>query len=339
MKIFLHIGMPKTGSTTIQRTLLLNKRRLAKAGVHYPYRTNALYGLVTGTDPGPPLTVPKRCHTLIISDERLFNRIRSPAHAEMIANQLREISQDIKLVCYVRRQDEVFASAYFTRLLMGSSQKLQDLPLHPVQTFKRLSSWNEPLGLENMIVRRFGQSYLPDGLIADFAKITGIDHLPIEQAPVSNSSPRCDVLEIIRLLNASRGESEVDREPLKAVARAVGFADPVGLSAEDRTTLIDESADQNRRLSECYFGGEQVFDHAVPDNRPAWPNIGITELGKVAAVMAQMHGIQIGRPPADLDQALNWMRAIATTCARTPKASRWDNTKAIDVTGDEKAKG
>jgi hypothetical protein len=331
MKIFLHIGMPKTGSTTIQRTLLLNKRRLAKAGVYYPYRTNTLYGLVTGTEPGPPLIVPKRCHTVIISDERLFNRVRSPAHAEMIANKLREISQDIKVISYVRRQDEVFVSAYFTRLLMGSSQKLQDLPLNPVQTYKRLSSWNEPFGVENMIVRRFGRSYLPDGLIPDFTKAVGIDHLPIEQAPVANSSPRCDVLEIIRRLNASRGESELDRESLKAVARAVGFAEPVGLSARDRETLIDESADQNRKLSECYFGGQRVFDHAVPDNQPPWPSIGIGDLGKIAGVMAQMHGIQIGRPPGDLELALDWMRTIAATCARTPKGSRWDNTKAVEV--------
>jgi hypothetical protein len=331
MKIFLHIGMPKTGSTSIQRTLLLNKGRLAKAGVHYPYRTNALYGLVTGTDPGPPLAVPKRCHTLIISDERLFNRVRSPEHAEMIASALRKISTDIKLISYVRREDEVFVSAYFTRLLMGSSQKLQDLPLHPVQTFTRLSSWNEPFGVENMIVRRFGQSYLPDGLIADFARTVGIDHLPIEQAPVANSSPRSDVLEIIRLLNEAQDELEVDRHSLKVVARTVGFGDPVGLSAEDRTTLIDNAAEQNRQLSGCYFGGEQVFDHPVLDNAPAWPTIGVGELGRVAEKMAQMHGIQIGAPPADLDEALNWIRDIAERCAGPQKPAKQTRGKKAGI--------
>jgi hypothetical protein len=339
MKIFLHIGMPKTGSTTIQRTLLLNRARLAKAGVFYPYRTNALYGLVTGTDPGPPLEVPKRFHTLIISDERLFNRVRSRAHAEMIASALRKISTDLKLISYVRREDEVFASAYFTRLLMGSSVKLQDLPLHPVQTYTRLSSWNEPLGVENMIVRRFGQSYLPDGLIADFARTVGIDHVPIEPAPLANSSPRSDVLEIIRMLNEAQDELEVDRHSLKVVARTVGFGEPVGLSAADRTTLIDNAGEQNRQLSECYFGGDPVFDHPVLDNAPDWPTIGIGELGRVAEKMAQMHGIKIGAPPADLDEALNWIRDIAERCAGPQKPSKRLGGKKAAIAEGETPRG
>lgn len=339
MKIFLHIGMPKTGSTSIQRTLMLNKGRLAKAGVYYPYRTNALYGLVTGTDRGPALSVPKRCHTLIISDERLFNRIRSPAQAEIIASALREISPDITLISYVRREDEVFASAYFTRLLMGSTQKFQDLPLHPVQTHTRLSSWDEPFGRENMIIRRFGQSYLPDGLIPDFAKIVGIDHLPIEQAPIANSSPRSDVLEIIRLLNVSRDEPEVDRQVLKVVARSVGFGDPVGLSAEDRKTLIANASEQNAKLSESYFGGEPVFDHPVIDNEPNWPEIAVEDLAKVANQIAEAHAIQIGQPPADLDEALNWLRDIAESCVETPKlAKRRRKKRGADLMVEDSGK-
>jgi hypothetical protein len=330
MKIFLHIGMPKTGSTTIQRTLLLNKSRLAKAGVYYPYRTNALYGLVTGTDPGPALAIPKKYHTLIISDERLFNRVRSPEQAAAIANALREISSDINFISYVRREDEVFVSAYFTRLLMGSAVKLEDLPLSPVQTYTRLSSWNEPFGLENMIVRRFGQSYLPDGLVADFAKTVGIDHLDLEKEPNANSSPRSDVLEIIRLLNATRGDRELDRHVLKAVARAVGFGDPVGLSAQDRQTLIERAQEQNRMLSDCYFGGEQVFDHPVIDNEPRRPEIGVEQLRAVAERMAEVHGIDLAPAPATFDEALEWIRGVADACLHSPQArARRRSAKAL----------
>jgi hypothetical protein len=318
MKIFLHIGMPKTGSTTIQRTLLLNKSRLRRAGVYYAARTNALYGLVTGTDKGPALRIPTRCHTMIISDERMFNRVRTPDHAQMIADTLREVAPEIHLVSYVRREDEVFVSAYFTRLLMGRSERLQDLPLNPVQTYKRLKNWNKAFRKKNMILRRFGRSYLEDGLVSDFAKTVGIDHLPLEDATVANSSPRTDVLEIIRLLNETRGDGPIDRYPLKALARVIGFSDPVGLSAEKRSVLIDKATEHNRRLSESYFGGETIFDHPIEDNEPKWPAIGIDELTKIGTTMAKLHKVPTGRPPKQREEGLEWIRALAQKCANTP---------------------
>jgi hypothetical protein len=319
MKIFLHIGMPKTGSTSIQRTLLLNQSRLAAEGVYYPYRSDFLYGLATGTEAGPPLTPPSNCHTLIISDERLFNKVRSPDDAQRVVDALKTISPKVRLVSYVRREDEVFVSAYFTRLLMGSAQKLEDLPLNPVQIYKRLSSWEKPLGRKNMIVRRFGRPYLPDGLLADFAEIVGIHPFAIEEGPVANWSPRCDVLEIIRLLNADRGYRELDRAALKAVARVDGFGDPVGMSEEKRVKLIEKAREQNRKLSERYFGGEQVFSHPVMDNEPRWPEIDTDDVVRVADHMAAAYGVPTGRRPADLGEALEWIRALSVACTRVPK--------------------
>ncbi len=335
MKIFLHIGMPKTGSTTIQRTLRLNKARLADNGVYYPYRTDALYGLVAGSGPAAKLSVPKRCNTVIISDERLFNRVRSPAQAQTIVDSLRAISPNVRLISYVRREDEVFVSAYFTRLLMGSSEKLEELPLQPVQTYRRLSSWNDPVGLENMIVRRFGQAYLPDGLVADFAKVVGIEHLHLEREPNANTSPRTDVLEIIRLLNATRHDREVNREASKAVARAIGFGDAIGLSADDRKRLIQNAAEQNRRLSECYFGGEDVFSHPLLDNEPRWPEIEVQDLARVGERMASMHGVAITRTPTGLDQALTWIRSLAEKCARVPRRNRAGATVSLAAAAPE----
>jgi hypothetical protein len=321
MKIFLHIGMPKTGSTTIQRTLLLNQSRLAAEGVYYPYRSNFLYGLATGTEPGPRIAPPSNCHTLIISDERLFNRVRTRSDAELLLDALRKISPEIYVVSYLRRADEVFVSAYFTRLLGGATETLKELPLHPVPIFKRLSSWVKPLGRKNIVLRRFGRPYLPDGLVADFVKIVGIDHFPIAEAAAANWSPRCDVLEIIRLLNANRGDREVDRHALKAVARAGGFGDLVGLSEEKRGILIDKTSDGNSKLSKWYFGGERLFSHPVPDNEPHWPEIHIDDLVRVADRMAALHGVRIGRPPTDLQEGLEWIRALAVACARVPKNS------------------
>jgi hypothetical protein len=324
VKVFVHVGMPKTGSTTIQRTLLRNQGLFAKEGVHYPYRSNFLYGLATGTDPGPPIAIPSGCHTLILSDERLFNRVRSRAAAELIVQALKEISPEVYLLSYVRREDEVFVSAHFTRLLMGGTHRLEDLPLNPIQIHKRLSSWNKPLGRENMIVRRFGRPYLPDGLINDFARAVGIDHLPIVEAAVANSSPRCDVLEIIRLLNTRRGERELDRHALKAIAKTGGFGDPVGLAEEKRRILIDKSAEANGRLSKAYFAGEQVFSHPVADNEPRWPEIGIEELVRVAEKMAEADQVRLGPAPVNLDDALEWMRTLAEQCARRPSVN-FDN--------------
>ena len=319
MEILLHIGMPKTGSTTIQRTLLTNKSRLSHAGIYYPYRSQFLYGLVTGTETGPALRIPKRCQRMIISDERLFNRVRSAEDAQKIVDTLREITTNIKLFSYVRREDEVFVSAYFTRLLMGHSDKLTDLPLNPVQIHKRLRSWNKPLDRRNMIVRRFGRPYLEGGLIPDFTEAIGIGEVQLEEAPLANSSPRCDVLEIIRLLNARRGAGEVNRFALKAVARAVGFGDRIGMSAEKRMVLIEKSAELNAKLSKTYFGGQEVFSHPVPDDEPNWPDIGVEHLARVADRMGDQYGTALGRPPAALDEALDWMAEIAERCAAKPR--------------------
>lgn len=312
MKIILHIGMPKAGSSAIQRTLRRNNDLLREHGVFAVYDSDYLYSFVTGEGNEPAPDIPAECRTAIFTDERLYHRVREDAHASQIAEALARYSEDIRVMCYVRREDEVFVSSYFTLLLMGSSVKFEEQPLIPFRTYKRIRVWERAFGRHRIRLRRYGPDYLPDGIVPDFLAQAGLEKLGIIEPDRANVSPRVDVLEIIRQINEIYGGA--DRLALKSIASVGGKGQKIGLSAEKRRHLVERVSNGTEKLSRIYFRGEPLFTHPIRDDAHLPVELTVDDVIAVGEALAARHGIVPEPPPNDVPASLKWLYELATRC-------------------------
>jgi hypothetical protein len=141
MRVVLHIGMPKSGTTAIQNTLFANRKMLKSDGVLYPAggglpkKHNILVRGVARYEKLPRLfrqvyrTKPERMlpdfegvvsasasaardprvHTVILSSEMLF-RYLSQAQAEILNRSLRSFADRIDVVAYIRHPAAYYVS-------------------------------------------------------------------------------------------------------------------------------------------------------------------------------------------------------------------------------------
>ena len=128
---FLHIGVPKTGSTALEKFLLHNRDALKKHGWKYPDVSirgsghHDLAFLIGGDYPkwatpqdrpledivGELLYKVAECDRMILSSENFYLYPR-PAKTEKILTQAGFPAENVKVIVYVRRQDEILMSWY-----------------------------------------------------------------------------------------------------------------------------------------------------------------------------------------------------------------------------------
>src|ERR1700722_6424768 len=128
-QIFLHIGFPKTGTPSVQMWLTENTVALAAHGVLYPRSGREGQGYYYGhhrlarslvESPLGELTIAwpdmarlrdemanSPAQTIVISSEDFSTRLQQP-EVDLLAQQLADF--DVRIVCYVRRQDEFIIS-------------------------------------------------------------------------------------------------------------------------------------------------------------------------------------------------------------------------------------
>lgn len=157
--VFLHIGMPKTGTTSIQHFLNQNRRALCARGFvvpRTPGRTNhknlALYALpdhgrqkmrrANGLDtPGEIMRFRElfltrfaeeaaswsNDQTVVLSSEHM-SLLRKPDDFQRLKRLLAVMGdRPIRIVIYLRRQDLFYLSGYSQRIKSGASLHWSDL--------------------------------------------------------------------------------------------------------------------------------------------------------------------------------------------------------------------
>lgn len=158
MKAVCHIGTPKTASTFLQNTCVLNRDWLARHGVLYPdllapdanhitlfYAAARYihdfardYGLHTAEDVAAfrdrlrqqlmqqIATAPSGTHTVLMSSENLTANITGPGGIQDFAAFLRPYFDEIEIVIYLRRQDDAILSMYGEYMKRGFSKATFD---------------------------------------------------------------------------------------------------------------------------------------------------------------------------------------------------------------------
>ncbi len=289
--------MPKAGSTSIQRTLKLNSVPLSAAGVGFAFdsygdliawakgKSSSLSSFWSNTAPD--------ANKVLLSNEKLFSKLMRPSEIERVLNELSLSFGKKSVLCYLRRHDEVFVSSYSTYLLGGGTSRFSKLDKsQPWSALSRLRIWEDAVGAENMIVRRFGATYFSNGdLVGDFLGAMKLPELAICKKHTGNSSPSIEVMEMQRLVNVLCPNAPDRRRLVKILGNAQIEGLSLGLSAEDRRRITEGYEAEYREIANRYFGCDELFIHPYLDD-PA-PEVTLTN-SRIAALTRKAIGWKAG---------------------------------------------
>lgn len=212
--LYVHIGTPKTGTSSIQEFMTENREVLEKHGYCYPEllrrdpgtsmkrnghflvhevrkengkRDAALEKEIRLEGMQQVAECFKRVDNVVLSDEAIWRRLSGNAHRNLYTNMKAEADRRgylIKIIVYLRRQDDYLISHWnqAVKHRIRSTQTADERIWHVVNnepnTVKyatRLDSMAKVFGKENLIVRRFDPSAWVNGdIIDDFMYCIGL---------------------------------------------------------------------------------------------------------------------------------------------------------------------
>ncbi len=356
-EIVLHIGGEKTGSTALQTTLMNNARRLwRQARLLYPRRSllasghghfplaaafldPSLRNFVTPAQHHSPevmrwaletVIARRRPRVVVLSAEHFSSRYR----AEQIAALARLLSPwPVKVVFYVRPQEEMAASGFSTGLLSGMRQWFHVDGVPGTARYYNLCAiaddWAAAFGAGNLRVRSYAEA-AERGLEEDFLAQAGAPEVRLEPAGRLNASISLMEARLLHALNQqlpsweealAQGDTrpyfaaERYRRRLRDITRAIpAFADspPVTsiVGAKERSIIRGRFAESNRRLAERY--GIRFAEPAAPGDGTDGAVPAPVDPALVQLVIAQL------RLQESQIESENWLYR------RTPRAwARW----------------
>jgi hypothetical protein len=297
--IYLHIGMHKTGTTSLQRFLYSNHDVLLRHGFLYPRLDAAEYAHYQHVTKIRQLeSAPERFFafiddalrqradaSLLISSEYL-DAVRHPDQRRSLVHRLAQLKISgctVKIIVYLRRQDEFIESLYQStvrnpklRGTMTFPEFLHDQSAH-LDYLAMLDDWAEEFGAGNLIVRIYAKDRLVNGsVIDDFLDILGIRSLDgfIALAKDANRSYSAGVIEYLRQTNRLRNEEDQtalfsllqEAIPDEWLYKRPGERHHY-LDRAQRLSLLDSYRDSNRKVAELFLDGNggDLFEEACDD--------------------------------------------------------------------------
>ncbi|WP_298561832.1 hypothetical protein [uncultured Aliiroseovarius sp.] len=212
MKLILHIGQEKTGTTALQHGLYLNEAVLNQHGFCLSHTIDSTNnrGLVACFQKNPDnyfilnnLTSPeaieafrnrtlagfqaevkelsKHYHTLIVTSEHFQSRLVQPNSIAQLSEYLNGIFDDIDVICYFRRQDSKVSSAYSTHISVGGtgsfSKHLENAKRRRNGNFNYVyfaNKWTAHFASSRFMPRFFSRNALEGGdIMVDFFSALG----------------------------------------------------------------------------------------------------------------------------------------------------------------------
>jgi hypothetical protein len=299
-RIYLHIGAPKTATSTLQATLAANRGSLLQAGVLYPshclngtahhalacdlierYQGNALPDFWYGDVPrGRAWELLRQeidqqgagLQRVVVSTELLFGHGH---YLQRMSAEIRDLlrGHELCIVVYLRRQDQLYSS-FYNQDVKGARQwsesAYQFYETHQIfqnDYHSLLSSWRDALGEGRVLLRPYeAQQWHEGDLVADFCRLC---ELPVLRSceREHNESLGTNQLYIKRCLNRVGFPKERNDEVLRELARLC--PEPPGahpLYVHPR--LYQQQRQQwiltNRKLEREFLDGRALFNAGIP---------------------------------------------------------------------------
>ncbi|MCR5282378.1 MAG: hypothetical protein K6E18_03340 [Lachnospiraceae bacterium] len=237
--IYLHIGQPKTGTSSIQLFCAKNRDFLKQNGVSYDYMPYEYRGtrrernarfltcdlrdekgnvIPRGREERIPeaLELVKKqleeSDSVFLTDERLWNHFFDFGYEtlQMVKKFADANAFRLCILVYLRPQDQWLMSLYHQRIQMGYREQSFEAmleskdPKWQADYWRALEDLSGIVGQENMIVRLYDRSLFPGGRIEeDFLEAIGLGNKEGYEIPERETNPSLSgsYAEIMRVLN------------------------------------------------------------------------------------------------------------------------------------------
>lgn len=286
--IFLHIGMGKTGTTTLQYGLRDNYSYLLKHGWLYPkagrhYQEHSVHHNVAFGLRNDPRFLPakgginelvkeierSRKQQVVISSEVFTKETAIPLHEALSSIGL------VKIVIYLRRQIYAFQSLWSQEVKTCATDK-------PFEAWARsryangnyfgyINEWAKIFGRENIIIRPLEAGQMHGHILEDFLSACGFKSVKGLTLPTNkNVSPGIKTLEAIRFYTRQFGLATPplgEHYSYQIAQMIIKYADRMGWNNVPPRIMSKELGDEiekkyeesNNNVAKIYLKQEKLF--------------------------------------------------------------------------------
>lgn len=295
--VYLCIGTMKTGTSSLQAFMKNNRKELANQGYCYPknrisgrniLNRNAyflIYKPYTDTDPSEEEVRAKGMQrmkelateydNIVLSDELIWHySSRRKYFWHRTKEEFEKIGCQVKVVVYLRRQDELVQSLWNQNVKSGERWNMtfgefmenKKYRYFPLDYYKKLTQIANIMGKENMIVRVYEGGQFEDGdLIKDYTKTLGIElneRFDMLDA-TTNLSLKGNFVEIRRMVNGVPAYQEMPdflRKVLTKASSEKNEMSPIEKTSffkyEDQVAFQNKYNKSNEKVAREFLGRE-----------------------------------------------------------------------------------
>ena len=332
-RLIVHVGPPKTGSTSIQRALFTCRDKLRADGIHvsraglrqhFSRRHQDHSGLTCQHQEESNWTklaekiASTDAETFVVSAEHLTAPDRRVANAERLEKLVARTSVEVDVVGFVRPQWQLLESMYSQNVFSGRTATR--FP----QFVREMLDAGERMKLDYRLVfapyrTRFGDrvrvfplqaSHLPQGLVAHFLSLAGAGTVVMEEAsaqPRANERNGAKAVEVCRLVRVRLGAGHLSPRHLlpelptllNEDAPFAGFSWDEIRQIEDRFALANAAfARENGISADGTLFPKAAASDAVRPNLARWEDFDSDERRRVRRYVLKRTGLDLERKHA-----------------------------------------
>jgi len=287
LKLYFHIGQPKTGTSAIQAFFNYNRETLSKDHkILYPNFINNDFGKGFCHNHGDLFTSINSTAEFDIVLEKFvscqayctenniskvvisWEGFQIPLWPKLIDYIQKKQNCEVKLILYLRRQDLLYESSWKQwGHKIREHQTIHDyIAVVEKDHLKYLRKWFEYFTPEQFIVRTYEKSCIGDDVVSDFLKILGINDKtgfiePPDNILNVNAGLKPEVVEMLKLCNylvTDRNDHKLlnmiysslsEKHKKRNPFTSYGF-----LTIEDRKKILEKYEASNHEVARIFFG-------------------------------------------------------------------------------------
>jgi hypothetical protein len=322
MKLIVHAGIHRTGTTHLQKTLSHNRQLLRRHGYLYPFDRPSHQWLVRKILNNPKYAdrLPKDLkrqisagdHTVILSGED-FSSLPDVRWLEVLSKHF-----DVRILVYVRRQD-LWLNSWYNQIIkwpwtdeqahITPEMIVETLPqYHWLDYLALLDSWSTIVPENHITVVPFEGDAI-SSIVKNFERNSplGQDLSLPEVRASSNASVCAQTLEIIRYFNLNQlkpwARNNVIWHTQQKVQELYGSLPTMVFSPEERRAILRNFRRSNSEVARRYLGRVRARRRALPQSAlTRWRNGSPGIRGANTPAISRRHWLVHGRQGTRINQ-------------------------------------